>query len=103
MVQPALTVDLSLRQVKVEPAATATLLGPTVPLYRRPAMVTRSQNPEQSSMSNSVAVSVPAWGTRTVQASLLPYGPTPSVTQPLSSIEQYSAPAVTSIAEAATI
>ena len=85
MVQPDLVIEPSLDQLKVEPAATATLLGPTPPTYRCPAMVTWSQH---DSVSNSVAVSVPAWVTWTVQASLLPCGPTPSVTQPLSSIEQ---------------
>ena len=59
---------MSLLQVKVEPAATATLLGPVEPLYECPPMVTTSK---LLSVLNRVAVRVPAVLTRIVQRSLL--------------------------------
>ena len=38
--QPELVTEPSARQLKVDPAATATLLGPVEPSYRVPPMVT---------------------------------------------------------------
>ena len=64
MVQPARVTDVSVDQVKVAPAATATVF----PVYWVPSMLTRSQ---QLSTSHCVAVSVPATLMRIVQASLL--------------------------------
>ena len=40
MVQPSFVTEPSLRHVNVEPAATATPLGPVLPWYRVPPMVT---------------------------------------------------------------
>ena len=40
MVQPSFVTEKSLRHVNVEPAATATPLGPVLPWYRVPPMVT---------------------------------------------------------------
>ena len=72
-------------QLKVDPALTATFLGPDWPSYRSPPIVTRSC---PASVSKWVAVSKPALLTRMVHASLLPWAPAPSVTQPLRSIAQ---------------
>jgi len=72
--QPLLVTELSVRHVKVSFSATGTLCGPIVPAYRVPPMVTESQ---QRSVANSVAVRAPAASTRTVQASLLAWLPTP--------------------------
>ena len=77
-VQPWRVVAPSLVQVTVDPADTATNWGATLLLYRTPATSTKSH---PDSVSNSVAVTVPLAPNRTVQASSLPYGPAPSVTQ----------------------
>ena len=76
--QPLRTTDLSVRHVKVSSSATRTFCGPDVPAYRVPPMVTESQH---DSVLNSVAVRAPAASTSTVQASLLPWLPTPEDVQ----------------------
>ena len=53
--------ELSLLQVKVKRAATATLLGPVEPLYECPSIVMMSH---LASVSKRVAVRVPAVLTR---------------------------------------
>ena len=69
IVHPLLLTEKSERHVKDCPAVTGTRSGPAVPLYETPLILTWSQ---QASVSNWVAVSVPADIARIVQASLLP-------------------------------
>ena len=92
MIQPSFVTEPSLVQVKIESAATATPSGPVLPWYGVPPMVTWSQ---QLSVSNWVAVNVPAALARMEQASSSPCSPAPSVAHPFASIWQKLAPDAT--------
>ena len=67
--KPLRVTELSLYHVNVSPAAMATLLGPLVPSYRMPPMVTWSK---PLSVSNSVVLTITSAPARMVQRSLLP-------------------------------
>ena len=68
MTKPSLVTEPSLLNVKVSPAASATSTGPVVPLYRTPAMVTKSK---PDSVLNSVALTTSPISARMVHRSLL--------------------------------